>query len=110
MVDSRYLAEFNRIDQKRDIAMTSQPNAMVLILHFGAPGTGCVPAKVKHRRLPTHLVRDVQVSGNVESRHALENYLFYAISLSLESPGNRSVKRRLRRQRIQAQHKQKLLP
>jgi hypothetical protein len=43
-MDARHLAELYTIDQERDIAVASQPDSVMLIIHLISPGPWGVAA------------------------------------------------------------------
>jgi hypothetical protein len=81
------LAELDRVDQKRYVAMPRQPDSVVLIIHFCAPWSRGMTAEVNHRgQPPPDVLREVKVPRYIEARHGLKLDLFDAVSVRSNCP------------------------
>ena len=99
------LGDLNRIEDESHVAVLGERDAVPLVLGFGAVRRSRVAAHVDHaRHRALAVLRDVEVAGHVELRHALERDLLDGVFGPVELAGDLHIERRARGPGQQAEH------
>ena len=117
VVQALDLAELQRVEDEADVAVRREPGGVVLVRRLAAVGDAAfnhvaVPADVEDRRqrLPAAILREVEVRGDVQTRHRLEVQLLDDEPLALDGAGDDRLEVGLRGERIEAHHVEELPP
>src|SRR2546427_12689832 len=94
VVDSGDFAEFKRVKEQATVAVGGKPSRAVLVIRFCSCRTWRMTAQIENGRMGTNrAARQIEISSNVKTGHALENDLFDSIVGALQCARNPHIKR-----------------
>ena len=111
VMNTRDLAHLQRIDEQRNIAVAGEPHSMFLEGRLVAVAASAqMPAEVEDAgQFAMHIPGPVEVTGNIQSRPALEvDLLDNHGSFTIECSGHAGIEGRSPRERPEAEHLEEL--